>query len=262
MSIDNLISGEVPDRVATAALAQPNQEPRTPRRRVLLKLSGEVFGGGNVGVDLDTVRDIAEQIASTKGTVEVAIVVGGGNFFRGAELSQSGMDRSRADYMGMLGTVMNCLALQDFLEQAGVDTRVQSAITMGQIAEAYIPRRAIRHLEKGRVVIFGAGAGLPYFSTDTVAAQRALEVHADIVLMAKNGVDGVYTADPKKDPNAHKLDTLTYGDAMQRDIRVIDQTAFSLCKDNNVTMLVFGMEGEGNVARAIRGDKLGTLVTP
>ncbi|MDQ6751879.1 MAG: UMP kinase [Actinomycetota bacterium] len=247
-----------------AASGQPSSrgEGKKPRRRVLLKLSGEVFGGGKLGVDPETVRSIAEQIAGSIDTAEVAVVVGGGNFFRGAELSQSGMDRSRADYMGMLGTVMNCLALQDFLEQAGVETRVQSAITMGQIAEAYIPRRAIRHMEKGRVVIFGAGAGLPYFSTDTVAAQRALEVHADIVLMAKNGVDGVYTADPKKDPDAQKLDTLTYDEAMQRDIRVMDQTAFSLCKDNNVTMLVFGMEGEGNVARAIRGEKLGTLVTP
>ncbi len=232
------------------------------RRRVLLKLSGEVFGAGKLGVDMDTIRDIAKQIASTVDKVEVAIVVGGGNFFRGAQLSQAGMDRSRADYMGMLGTVMNCLALQDFLEQAGVDTRVQSAITMGQVAEAYIPRRAIRHMEKSRVVIFGAGAGLPYFSTDTVAAQRALEVHADVVLMAKNGVDGVYTADPKKDPTAVKLDHLSYDEAMARDIRVMDQTAFSLCKDNNVTMLVFGMEGAGNVARAILGEDLGTLVTP
>ena len=236
--------------------------PAKTKRRVLLKLSGEVFGGGEVGLDPATVQGIARQIAATEGEVEVAIVVGGGNFFRGAELSQSGMDRSRADYMGMLGTVMNCLALQDFLEQAGVETRVQSAITMGQVAEAYIPRRAIRHLEKGRVVIFGAGAGLPYFSTDTVAAQRALEVHADIVLMAKNGVDGVYTADPRKDPNAQKLDHLTYNEALQRDIRVLDQTAFSLCKDNNLSMLVFGMEGEGNVTRAIRGESLGTLVTP
>src|SRR6185312_7602537 len=206
------MSGSAADRTARQSLSLHvifPPEPRTPggtmesqttqttadtvkRRRVLLKLSGEVFGGGKLGVDPDTVRGIAKQIAATVGQVEVAIVVGGGNFFRGAELSTSGMDRSRADYMGMLGTVMNCLALQDFLEQAGVDTRVQSAITMGQVAEAYIPRRAIRHLEKSRVVIFGAGAGLPYFSTDTVAAQRALEVHADVVLMAKNGVDGVY----------------------------------------------------------------------
>jgi uridylate kinase len=231
------------------------------RRRVLLKLSGEVFGGGKLGVDPDTVRGIAKQIAATVGEVEVAIVVGGGNFFRGAELSQGGMDRSRADYMGMLGTVMNCLALQDFLEQAGVETRVQSAITMGQVAEAYIPRRAIRHMEKDRVVIFGAGAGMPYFSTDTVAAQRALEVHADVVLMAKNGVDGVYTADPNKDASAVKLESLTYDEAMLRNIRVMDQTAFSLCRDNKLAMVVFGMEGEGNVTRAILGENIGTLVT-
>lgn len=236
--------------------------PETKRRRVLLKLSGEVFGGGNVGVDPTTVRGIAEQIAATVGEVEVAIVVGGGNFFRGAELSAAGMDRSRADYMGMLGTVMNCLALQDFLEQCGVETRVQSAIAMAQVAENYIPRRAIRHMEKDRVVIFGAGAGLPYFSTDTVAAQRALEVDADEVLMAKSGVDGVYTADPKKDPNAKKLDTLTYSEALQRDIRVMDQTAMTMCQDNDLNMLVFGMEGEGNVARAIRGERIGTTVTP
>ncbi|MCW1249791.1 UMP kinase [Acaricomes phytoseiuli] len=242
--------------------AIPAASETSGKRRVLLKLSGEVFGGGKLGVDPATVRGIAEQIAVTVGEVEVAIVVGGGNFFRGAELSQSGMDRSRADYMGMLGTVMNCLALQDFLEQAGVDTRVQSAITMGQVAEAYIPRRAIRHLEKDRVVIFGAGVGLPYFSTDTVAAQRALEVHADIVLMAKSGVDGVYTADPRKDAQAVKLDHLSYDEALQRDIRVLDQTAFSLCKDNKLDMLVFGMEGEGNVTGAIRGENLGTMVTP
>jgi uridylate kinase len=236
-------------------------QERSPRRRVLLKLSGEVFGGGKLGVDPVTVRGVAEQIAQTVGKVETAIVVGGGNFFRGAELSQSGMDRSRADYMGMLGTVMNCLALQDFLEQAGVETRVQSAISMAQVAEAYIPRRAIRHLEKDRVVIFGAGAGLPYFSTDTVAAQRALEVRADVVLMAKSGVDGVYTADPKKDPNAVKLDRLTYDEALMQDIRVMDQTAMTMCKDNRLEMMVFGMEGEGNVTRAILGDEMGTVVT-
>ncbi|MEN9603503.1 MAG: kinase, partial [Actinomycetota bacterium] len=170
------------------------------KRRVLLKLSGEAFGGGTLGVNPDFVAAFAKEIAEGAKTTEIAIVVGGGNFFRGAELSQRGMDRSRADYMGMLGTVMNALALQDFLEQAGVDTRVQSAITMAQVTEPYIPLRAIRHLEKGRVVIFGAGAGMPYFSTDTVAAQRALEIKADEVLVAKNGVDGVYSADPKKDP--------------------------------------------------------------
>ncbi|WP_237208240.1 UMP kinase [Rothia nasimurium] len=233
----------------------------TGRRRVLLKLSGEVFGGGQVGISTEVVRGIAEQIASTIGKVEVAVVVGGGNFFRGAELSEAGMDRSRADNIGMLGTVMNSLALQDFLEQAGIDTRVQSAISMQQVAENYIPRRAIRHMQKDRVVIFGAGAGLPYFSTDTVSAQRALEIHADEVLVAKNGVDGIYTADPNKDPNAERLYQLTYDEALKRNIRVMDQTAFSLCKDNNVTMRVFGMQGEGNVARAILGEEIGTLVT-
>lgn len=237
------------------------QKDDTGRRRVLLKLSGEVFGGGEVGISTEVVRGIAEQIASTIGQVEVAVVVGGGNFFRGAELSEAGMDRSRADNIGMLGTVMNSLALQDFLEQAGIDTRVQSAISMQQVAENYIPRRAIRHMQKDRVVIFGAGAGLPYFSTDTVSAQRALEIHADEVLVAKNGVDGIYTADPNKDPNAERLYTLTYDEALQRNIRVMDQTAFSLCKDNNVTMRVFGMQGEGNVARAILGEEIGTLVT-
>ena len=233
----------------------------TGRRRVLLKLSGEVFGGGEVGISTEVVRGIAEQIASTIGQVEVAVVVGGGNFFRGAELSEAGMDRSRADNIGMLGTVMNSLALQDFLEQAGIDTRVQSAISMQQVAENYIPRRAIRHMQKDRVVIFGAGAGLPYFSTDTVSAQRALEIHADEVLVAKNGVDGIYTADPNKNPNAERLYKLTYDEALNRNIRVMDQTAFSLCKDNNVTMRVFGMQGEGNVARAILGEEIGTLVT-
>jgi uridylate kinase len=169
------------------------------------------------------------------------------------------MERSRADYMGMLGTVMNALALQDFLEQQDVSTRVQTAITMGQVAEPYIPRRAIRHMEKGRVVIFGAGAGMPYFSTDTVAAQRALEVRADAVLMAKNGVDGVYTGDPRTDPNATKIDTISYAEAMRKNLRVVDQTAFSLCMDNRLPMMVFGMEGQG-VARALRGERIGTQV--
>jgi len=246
----------------TVDLEARTVEPAPAYRRVLLKLSGEFFGAGRVGVDPDVIAAIAKEIAlPVKQGVQVAIVVGGGNFFRGAELSQRGMDRARADYMGMLGTVMNCLALQDFLEQAGVDTRVQTAITMGQVAEPYIPRRAIRHMEKGRVVIFGAGAGLPYFSTDTVAAQRALEVHADVVLMAKNGVDGVYTGDPRTDPTATKVDTISYAAALRQGLRVVDTTAFSLCMDNRLPMVVFGMEGEGNVARALRGERIGTQVT-
>jgi len=231
------------------------------KRRVLLKLSGESFGGGSLGVNPDVVSTIAKEIALAAQTVEVAIVVGGGNFFRGAELSQRGMDRGRADYMGMLGTVMNALALQDFLEQAGAATRVQSAISMTQVAEPYIPRRAERHLEKGRVVIFGAGAGLPYFSTDTVAAQRALEIGADVVLVAKNGVDGVYTGDPRHDTTATKIEEITYQEALVAGLKVVDSTAFSLCMDNKMPMVVFGMHPEGNVAAAIRGDRIGTLVS-
>ena len=231
------------------------------RRRVLLKLSGESFGGGSLGVNPDVVAQIAREIAKAAKDVEVAVVVGGGNFFRGAELSQRGMDRRRADYMGMLGTVMNALALQDFLEQAGAQVRVQSAISMTQVAEPYIPLRAIRHLEKGRVVVFGAGAGLPYFSTDTVAAQRALEVRADEVLVAKNGVDGVYSADPKVDQAAEKYDTLSYQDALVKGLKVVDSTAFSLCMDNKMPMLVFGMEPEGNVTKALLGERIGTLVS-
>jgi uridylate kinase len=231
------------------------------KRRVLLKLSGEAFGGGTLGVNPDIVAEMAREIAEGAKHAEVAIVVGGGNFFRGAELSQRGMERSRADYMGMLGTVMNALALQDFLEQAGVDVRVQSAISMSQVTEPYIPLRAIRHLEKGRIVIFGAGAGLPYFSTDTVAAQRALEIGADEVLVAKNGVDGVYSADPKKDANAKKLETITYQDALVKGLKVVDATAFSLCMDNKMPMRVFGMQGKSNVTDAIKGKKIGTFVT-
>lgn len=230
-------------------------------KRVLLKLSGEVFGGGKIGIDPEVVDNIAKQIAeATAEGVQVAIVVGGGNFFRGAELAQHGMDRARADYIGMLGTVMNCLALQDFCEKQGVETRVQSAITMGQVAEPYIPRRAIRHLEKGRVVIFGAGAGMPYFSTDTVSAQRALEIRADAVLMSKSGVDGVYSADPQTDPQAEKFARLTFADALRLRLKVVDAAAFALCMENKLPMIVFGMEAEGNIARVLRGEKIGTLV--
>ncbi|MCU1524527.1 MAG: kinase [Microbacteriaceae bacterium] len=231
------------------------------KRRVLLKLSGEAFGGGSLGVNPDVVSALAKEIAVASQDVEVAIVVGGGNFFRGAELSQRGMDRGRADYMGMLGTVMNALALQDFLEKAGAATRVQSAISMTQVAEPYIPRRAERHLEKGRVVIFGAGAGLPYFSTDTVAAQRALEIDADVVLVANNGVDGVYNDDPRKNQDALKLEHVTYQEALVQGLKVIDSTAFSLCMDNGMPMVVFGMEPHGNVTAAIRGERIGTLVS-
>jgi len=231
-------------------------------RRVVLKLSGEVFGGGAVGVDPNVVQSIARQIATSAGRgIQVAVVVGGGNFFRGAELQRSGMDRSRADYMGMLGTVMNCLALQDFLEKEGIDTRVQTAINMAQIAEPYVPRRAIRHLEKRRVVIFGAGAGMPYFTTDTVAAQRALEIHADTVLMSKNGVDAVYTADPRVDPAARRIDQVTFAEALRRDLRVVDAAAFSLCMDNGLPMLVFGAEGDDTIIRAVSGEQIGTLIT-
>ena len=231
--------------------------------RVLLKLGGEMFGGGAVGVDPDVVETVARQIAAVVKTgAQMAVVIGGGNFFRGAELHDRGMDRARADYMGMLGTVMNCLALQDFLEREhGVDTRVQTAITMGQVAEAYIPRRAIRHLEKGRVVIFGAGSGMPYFSTDTVAAQRALETKCEVVLMGKNGVDGVYSADPHQDPHAIKYDELTFQEALTAGLKVADATAFALCMENDLPMVVFGMEPEGNILRVVQGEKIGTLVS-
>jgi uridylate kinase len=236
---------------------------RRTYQRVLLKLSGEVFGGNKgIGVDPDVLADVAKQIADVvRSGVQIAIVVGGGNFFRGAELSERGMERSRADYMGMLGTVMNCLALQDFLEKEGVDTRVQTAITMGQVAEPYVPRRAIRHLEKGRVVIFGAGAGMPFFTTDTVAAQRALEIGAGALLLAKSGVDGVYNADPRKDPSATKFDTISYNEVLQKSLAVADAAAFSLCRENHLPIVVFDLMTNGNIGRAVRGEKIGTLVS-
>jgi len=236
---------------------------RSGYKRVLLKLSGEVFGGEKgIGVDPDVVADIAKQIAAVvTGGTQIAIVVGGGNYFRGAELQQLGMDRARADYMGMLGTVMNCLALQDFLEKQGVQTRVQTAITMGQVAEPYVPLRAIRHLEKGRVVIFGAGAGMPFFTTDTVAAQRALEIHADALLLAKSGVDGVYTADPKKDPSATKYDSISFDEVIAKSLAVADAAAFSLCRENNLPIVVFDLKDNGNIGRAVSGDAIGTLVS-
>ena len=232
-----------------------------PYKRVLLKLSGEVFGGGRVGVDPDVVSAIAKQIKAVADRgVGVAIVVGGGNFFRGAELQQRGMERDRADYMGMLGTVMNCLALQDFCEKQGVQTRVQTAITMGQVAEPYIPRRAERHLEKGRVVIFGAGSGMPYFSTDTVAAQRALEIGAEVLLMGKQGVDGVYDADPRTHPDAAKFDELSYDEFLTRDLKVADATAISMARDYKLPMIFFGLDEPGSIEAVIAGEKIGTTV--
>nr|WP_312854102.1 UMP kinase [Tsukamurella spumae] len=229
---------------------------------MLLKLGGEMFGGGEVGLDPDVVTTVAQQIAEvSRSGHEIAVVIGGGNFFRGAELQNRGMDRARSDYMGMLGTVMNCLALQDFLQKEGVDTRVQTAITMGQVAEPYLPLRAKRHLEKGRVVIFGAGMGMPYFSTDTTAAQRALEIGAEVVLMAK-AVDGVYDSDPRTNPDAKLFTEITHRTALEKGLKVADATAFSLCMDNKMPMLVFNLLEEGNIARAVAGEKIGTLVRP
>jgi uridylate kinase len=232
-------------------------------QRVLVKLSGEAFAGDEpLGIDAGTVATIARQLAEVnRGGVQVAVVVGGGNMFRGAQLSEQGMDRPRADYMGMLSTVINCLALQDFLERAGIETRVQTAIAMGQVAEPYVPRRAIRHLQKGRIVIFGAGLGAPFFSTDTTAAQRALEIGAEAMLMAKK-VDGVYDDDPRRNPDAVKFDTLSYAEVLRRRLRVMDATAISLCMDNDLPIVVFDLLREGNIWRAVRGEKIGTLIGP
>ena len=230
--------------------------------RVLIKLSGEVFGGGKLGVDPQVISKIAKEIADVvRGGTQCSVVVGGGNYFRGAELSQGGMARDRADYMGMLGTVMNAIALQDFCEKEGIQTRVQTAITMGQVAEPYIPRRAERHMEKGRLVIFGAGSGMPYFSTDTVAAQRALEIGADVLLMGKQGVDGVYDSDPRTNADARKFDALTYDQFLAEDLKVADATAIALARDNDLDLVFFNLSENGNIARVIAGEEIGTLVS-
>jgi len=238
----------------------PDNKRRRAYRRVMLKLGGEMFGGGGVGVDPDVVQNVARQIAEVaKSGTEVCVVIGGGNFFRGAQLQQRGMDRARSDYMGMLGTVMNCLALQDFLEQQGVDCRVQTAINMAQVSEPYLPLRAKRHLEKGRVVIFGAGMGMPYFSTDTTAAQRALEIDCEVLLMAK-GVDGVFTDDPRVNADAEMFSEISHREVIEKGLKVADATAFSLCMDNDMPILVFNLLTDGNIARAVAGEHIGTLV--
>lgn len=231
-------------------------------KRVVLKLSGEALAGDKgFGIDPSSIQSIAKQIEEVvQLNVEIAVVVGGGNIWRGMAGSAEGMDRATADYMGMLATVMNALALQDALEHEQVQTRVQTSIEMRQVAEPYIRRRAMRHLEKGRVVIFAAGTGNPYFSTDTTAALRAAEIEAEVILMAKNKVDGVYSADPKIDPTATKYDNLTYLDVLNERLEVMDSTASSLCMDNNIPLIVFSISEEGNIKRAILGENIGTTV--
>ena len=229
--------------------------------RVLLKLSGQAFAGPQkLGIDPETVHSIAEDIKLARELgVDIAVVIGAGNIIRGEAASDVGMDRATADYMGMLGTVINSLALQDALEKVGVHTRVQTAISMAEVAEPFIRRRAMRHMEKGRVVILAAGTGNPYFTTDTAASLRALEIHAEVVLKATN-VDGVYTSDPHKDPSAVKYDEITYMDAISRNLRIMDLTAFTLCMENNLPIVVFNITQRGNIARAASGEKIGTLV--
>jgi uridylate kinase len=230
--------------------------------RVLLKLSGEALMGTLAyGTDPERVRSIAAEIVAVhRRGVEVAIVVGGGNIYRGLAAAARGMDRATGDYMGMLATVLNALALQDALEKQHVPTRVQSALTISEVAEPYIRRRAMRHLEKGRIVIFAAGTGNPFFTTDTAAALRANELHAEIVLMAKNGVEGVYTADPAKDPAARFIPEITHKDALTQGLQVMDSTAFALCMDNNLPIIVFNMADSSNIDRIVSGERVGTLV--
>ena len=231
-------------------------------RRILLKLSGEALMGDlPYGADAQRIADIAHQVKSVADRgVEIAIVVGGGNIYRGLHGAASGMDRATGDYMGMLATVLNALALQDALETAGAVTRVQSAITISEVAEPYIRRRAMRHLEKGRIVIFAAGTGNPFFTTDTAAALRALEIHAEAILMAKNGVEGVYSADPRANPDASFIDEITHQQAIEQRLQVMDSTALSLCMDNALPIHVFNMDDERNIDRIVCGERVGTVV--
>lgn len=231
-------------------------------KRVLLKLSGEALSSADNALDPKILKDLAKELKKvTEAGVELAIVVGGGNFIRGKMMQELGMNRVQADYMGMLGTVINALAVQNALEQEGVDTRVQTAVEMQKVAEPFILRRALRHLEKGRVVIFGAGTGSPYFSTDTTAALRASEIGADVILMAKNGVDGVYDSDPKKNPNAKRFDHLKYLDLLNKDLKVMDSTAISMCMDNDIDLVVFNMNEPSNILKAVEGTVDGTLIS-
>ena len=231
--------------------------------RILIKLSGEALAGDKgVGIDLPTVQAIAKKIAEVhQSGVQIALVIGGGNLWRGEPAAAAGMERVQADYTGMLGTVMNALVMADSLQQCGVDTRVQTAIPMQNVAEPYIRGRALRHLEKGRIVIFGAGIGSPYFSTDTTAALRAAEIEAEAILMAKNGVDGVYNADPKKDANAIKFDELTHVEVIKRGLKIMDATASTLSMDNDIDLVVFNMNETGNIKRVVFGEQIGTTVS-
>lgn len=230
-------------------------------KRILLKLSGEALSANGNNFDPQILRELAGEIKEvSESGIQVAIVVGGGNFIRGKVASEMGFDRTQADNMGMLATVINALAIQSALESAGVDTRVMTAIEMPKVAEPFIQRRALRHLEKGRVVIFGGGTGSPYFSTDTTSALRANEIKADVILMAKNGVDGVYSADPKKDPTATKYEHLTYMDLIEKNLQVMDTTATSMCMDNGMELMVFNMNQKGNIVRAANGEKIGTII--
>ncbi len=232
-------------------------------KRVLIKLSGEALAGAKgVGIDLPTVQTIAKEIAEVHELgVQIALVIGGGNLWRGEPAAQAGMDRVQADYTGMLGTVMNALVMADSLKQVGVDTRVQTAIAMQSVAEPYIRGRALRHLEKGRIVIFGAGIGSPYFSTDTTAALRAAEVEADAILMAKNGVDGVYNDDPRKNADAVKFDELTHVEVIKRGLKIMDATAATMSMDNDIDLVVFNMNESGNIRRVVFGEPIGTTVS-
>ncbi|MCO4527636.1 uridylate kinase [Streptococcus infantarius subsp. infantarius] len=232
-------------------------------KRILIKLSGEALAGEKgVGIDIETVKTIAKEIAEVHSSgVEIALVIGGGNLWRGEPAAAAGMDRVQADYTGMLGTVMNALVMADSLQQNGVDTRVQTSIPMQNVAEPYIRGRALRHLEKNRIVIFAAGIGSPYFSTDTTAALRAAEIDAEAILMAKNGVDGVYNADPKKDANAVKFDELTHGEVIKRGLKIMDATASTLSMDNDIDLVVFNMNEAGNIKRVVLGEAIGTTVS-